>query len=307
MSLWPKGGMIALNNEFLFVYVLITMIALCVAGVVVINIVNKPTALKNEEDVDFFTKIIRNREHMLEVSMPSLSIKNYLLLCVLSPVVFIVVFWIIFPNKLLAIVMGLFMILLPDFVIRIIVETRRKKFEERYLRALKTMAAGLRAGMSIQQAVQEVMNNVFIDEGIREGFRQIDADIRVGISIDEAFSTFAEKVDNDDARDVASAIAMQVMVGGSEGKVVDSIAVNIEERMNTRRKIRSIFSATDYMIKFFDVVPFLAVILMYIALPDIMEPTLEDPLMVLLVALLMLVTVVGSIFIRKRIRITKGE
>ena len=106
---------------------------------------------------------------------------------------------------------------------------------------------------------------------------------------------------------MASAIAMQVMVGGSEGKVVDSIAVNIEERMNTRRKIRSIFSATDYMIKFFDVVPFLAVILMYIALPDIMEPTLEDPLMVLLVALLMLVTVVGSIFIRKRIRITKGE
>ena len=295
-------------NEFTFIYVFVFMIAFCIAGVVIINIVNKPTTvIEGEEDVDFFTKLIRNREHMLKVSMPSITIKTYLILSLMAPVVFGLVFWIIFPNKFFALIMAAFSILLPDFVIRIIIDSRRKKYEEKFARALKAFSSGMRAGLTVQQSVRDVTENEFIAPEIREGFRQIDADLKVGISIEEAFKAFAEKADNNDARDVASAIAMQTAVGGSEAKVVESIAQNIDARLMTKKKIRSIFASTDFMVKVMDVMPFFALILMYLILPDSIGPILNEFSSLLIMTALLVFSLFGSVVIRRKIRNAKGE
>lgn len=295
-------------SEFAFVYIFVFMIALCVAGIIIINIVNKPTTIiDGKEDLDFFTKLIRDREHMLQVSMPSVSIKSYLIMSISCPIVFGMLFWILFPNKLFALLMALFTILLPDFIIRIIVDSRRKKYEEKFVRALKAFSAGLRAGLTVQQSVKEVIDNQFIAQEIREGFRQIDADLKVGISIEDAFRAFAEKADNDDARDVASAIAMQTDVGGSEARVVESIAQNIDARLVTKKKIRAIFSSTDFLIDAMDVIPFVAIMLMYILFPDTMSSIVDDLLSLILVICLLVFSLVGSVIIRKKVKLAKGE
>jgi tight adherence protein B len=212
-----------------------------------------------------------------------------------------------FDNKIFALVMAAFTILLPDFIIRLIIDMRKKRYEEKYVRALKSFSAGMKAGLSIQQAIKEVMNNQFVAPEIREGFRQIDADIRVGISIEDAFDSFAEKADNDDARDVASAISLQTAVGGSEAKVVESIAQNIEDRLVTKKKIRSIFSSTDFMVNAFDIMPFLAIAFMYIGLPDLIEPVLKEPVSFIILIACLLLSLVGSVVIRKKIKNAKGE
>ena len=100
---------------------------------------------------------------------------------------------------------------------------------------------------------------------------------------------------------------MQASVGGSEAKVVESIAQNIEDRLVTKKKIRSIFSSTDFMITAFDVFPFIAVIFIYLALPDLVEPILENITSLMIVVALLLFTIIGSVIIRKKISSAKGE
>ncbi len=293
-------------GEFSFIYLLMIGIALCIAFVFILRIMEDKNAL-NESDKDSITEFIESRRQLLETNMPKLTIRTYLMLTCLSPVVFGIAFWLIFPNKIFATFLAVFGAVLPDFVIRTIIDMRKKKYEEKYVRALKSFSSGMKAGLSIQQSIREVMVNPFVAEEIREGFRQIDADLRVGISIEDAFDSFAEKADNDDARDVASAISMQSAVGGSEAKVIESIAVNIEDRLMTKKKIRSIFASTDFMMKLFDILPFVAVIVMYVGLPDLVGPVIEDIGAMLIVVFMLIFSLVGSIVIRKTIQRAKGE
>ena len=294
-------------SEFAFIYVFLIFFAICVAAIAIINITDKKSALEDQNELDFFTRLYKEKDEMLRINMPNVSIKTYMILTIASPFVAGVLFWALLPNKLFASLLALFCVLLPDFIIRMIIDNKRKRYEERYVRALKSLASALKAGMSIQQAIQDVSNNIFISDDLREAFRQIDSDIRVGISIQDAFKSFAEKADNDDARDVACAITMQSAIGGSEGKVIESISKNIEDRLMTRKKIRSIFAATDYMVKILDIAPFLIVLLICLGMPDYVTPILDNPLHMIIVLLVLAFTVFGSIQIRKKISKSKGE
>ena len=294
-------------TEFAFIYVFLIFFAICISAVIIINITDKKSAFIDLNDLDFFTKLYKTKDEMLRLNMPNISIKTYMALSIACPFVFGILLWALLPSKLFASLLALFSIFLPDFIIRIIIENKKRRYEERYVRALKAFASALKAGMSIQQAIQDVTNNIFISDDLREAFRQIDSDIRVGISIQDAFKSFAEKADNDDARDVACAITMQSAIGGSEGKVIESISKNIEDRLMTRKKIRSIFAATDYMVKILDIAPFLIVVLICLGMPDYVAPILENPLHMLVVLGILGFTVYGSISIRKKISRSKGE
>ena len=293
-------------REFAFIYVFFLAFALCIAALLIVHVREEKTLIIRQEP-DFFEVFYTRKKQMLETSLPGLSIQGYLILLGASPVVCGGIFWMLFPDKTFAPFMGAFCVFLPDFVIRLIVETRRKRYEERYVRALKAFASSLRSGMSVQQAVQDVSRNPFIAPEICEGFRQIDADIRVGISIERAFEIFAQKADNNDARDVAAAIAMQAEVGGSEAKVIDAIALNIEDRLVTRKRIRAVFAGTDFMVNALDVIPFLVVVMMYIGMPSYMEPVFADPGMLVVFIGTLIFTLVGSVSIRRKLRRAKGE
>ena len=294
-------------SEFAFIYVFLVFFAICIAAIAIINITEKKSAFVDQNDLDFFTKLYKEKDEMLRLNMPNVSIKTYITLSVASPFIIGIFLWLLLPNKLFASLIAMFSIFLPDFIIHILVENKRRKYEEKYVRALKAFASALKAGMSIQQAIQDVSNNVFISDDLRESFRQLDADIRVGISIQDAFTSFAEKADNDDARDVACAISMQAAIGGSEGKVIESISKNIEDRLMTRKKIRSIFAATDVMVKVLDVAPFLTLLLVCVGMPAYVEPILNNPVHMIVIIGVLVFTLYGTYKIRRKIRASKGE
>lgn len=294
-------------TEFGFIYVFLIIFALCVAAIFVIKIQDDKSAFIDQNDQDFFTKLYKSKDEMLRVNMPNISIKTYIIMSLACPFLIGFLLWMLLPNKLFASLLAMFSILLPDFVIRLIIESKKRRYEERYVRALKAFSSALKAGMSIQQAIKDVSNNIFISNDLREAFRQMEADIRVGISIQDAFKSFAERADNDDARDVACAITMQSAIGGSEGKVIESISKNIEDRLMTRKRIRSIFAATDYTVKVLDIAPFVIMVIICIGMPDYVAPILDNPLHMLIVLGILGFTVYGSYQIRKKIRRSKGE
>lgn len=292
-------------NEFSYIYIFFMLFFLSIAIAIIIYIRDSRKALVQDED--WLSVFIKKKEQQLRTFLPALTIKAYLFLSLLCPVVFTAFFWILMPNKTLASVIGLCTVMLPDFIVQIVIDRRRKRYEENYVRALKALAASLRSGMSIQQSVKELIENPFISNDIREGFRQIDSDITVGISVEEAFHAFAEKADNNDARDIASAISMQNMVGGSEGKTISNIAVNIEERLMTRKKIAAMFSGTDFMIRALQIAPFLVLVMIFLFAPEYYQPVMESDIGTIILIITIAYTVLGSLYLKKQIQVAKGE
>lgn len=233
------------------------------------------------------------------------SFKNYVLLMIGIPLLIGVVFWLFTANLTMSVILALFGLAAPEVYIRVTAKKQQRLFDERYARALRAMASALRSNQTIQQAVDEVGQNVFIHESIREGFRQISSDLRVGLPVKEAFERFAEQSGSKDAKDVASAIAMQNEVGGNEAQIISSVSQNISERIMVRKEIKSLFADTSVMILVMDIMPVIVLIGLYFGAPQYITPYFESPLMTMLFVGLIAVTMVGSVIIRRMARSAK--
>ena len=129
----------------------------------------------------------------------------------------------------------------------------------------------------------------------------IDADLKLGSSVRQAFQNFADRVSIPDAQDVAIAIAMQDEVGGQEAKVIESIAKNISDRIMLRKEIKSMFAGSSATIVSMDIIPFAVVILIYILAPSYLSPFFTDSLMMMVFIALLIFMGIGSIVIHKNV------
>ena len=71
-------------SEFAFIYVFLIFFALCVAAIAIIHVAENKSAFEDQNDMDFFTKLYNEKEEMLRLNMPNISIKTYLALSVAS-------------------------------------------------------------------------------------------------------------------------------------------------------------------------------------------------------------------------------
>ena len=289
--------------EFLPIYVGITLAIFAIAYLVIINIRTKYTYNK---EPDLLEKIIDKKKRELNSNIGGMSFNLYVALMILIPIIVTTAVWIFIKRPTTALILGLISAGTPEVIIRLSKTRQKQNFEERYARALKALSSSLESGLSIQQAVEELINNAFIHDSIRRGFSQIDADIKIGLSVPQAFKKFAEETKSEDAEDVASAIAMQSKVGGSEAKVIANIANNINDRIMMRKEIKTLFTDVTLLVKAMDILPYLVIGGLYLFAPSLITPFFESPTRILLFIGIILWMVVGSFFIHTKLNAAKG-
>lgn len=127
------------------------------------------------------------------------------------------------------------------------------------------------------------------------------------VPVSEAFQRMADDCGNEDAQDVALAIAVQDTVGGHEADVVLSIAKNIEERIMMRREIKSIFAATSAMVWMFDFIAPGTILYFCITSPSYIDTYFQDSIHILMFVIILCMPFVGSIINHKTLkRVQKG-
>lgn len=290
-------------NEYIPIITLITLSFLCIAVAVIVAIRSKKNLLVKEKDmIDDFTE---KKKRKLGDAVGGMSFKLYMILLVGLPILVGGVAFIFMENKAIALLLGLTMIFVPEAISKFMSAGQKVKYEERYARALRVLSSCMRSQMTIQQAVDDVCQNPFVHDTVKDGFKQISADLQIGIKVDEAFKRMADDSGSIDAKDVASAIAMQSMVGGTDGQVIETLADNIAQRISLRKEIKSIFAQTEVMVTFMDFAPFIVILLMYFGAPQFMAPYFESWWMTLIFFGLIAFTVLGSFIIRLSLKNAK--
>lgn len=104
--------------------------------------------------------------------------------------------------------------------------------------AVRSIAAGLRAGLSVQQAI-----SFAAEEGeppLSEELRRVIDAVELGTGLDETLARWASNVGTDDARLVVGVLQLHRKSGGDLPRVLDQVAQTLRERTSAAQEVRAL-------------------------------------------------------------------
>lgn len=291
------------NIFFIILFAVLAIIFVFIA--VIINVRSRQSIITKTREPDFIDDFIQKKSEQLKKIPGTISIRIYMILLVGSPIVVGTLSWFLLSTVWLSVILAAVSVFIPEIIIRMSKNAQKKHFEERYSRALRQLSSSLRAGMTLQQAVEDLCACPFIHYEIRKEFKKINSDIKMGISVPEAFDAMADRLPTDDVKDVASAIRMQSLVGGSEAESIEMISNNISSRLMLRKEIKTLFAGVKMTILGMDIMPMLIVVVLYLMSPTYFEPMLKTFMGKAVFVGCVLIMLIGSFIVRKFTKIEK--
>ena len=226
---------------------------------------------------------------------------NFLMLCVVSAMVFGVMF---------ALAGGAFVFggagaLLGFFVPYAYASHQRSKrfqrFEEKFPEAIDTLARAVRAGHAFTTALEMIANEV--SEPVAGEFRQLYEEQKFGLPVRDALLNLADRIPLVDVKFFVTAVMLQRETGGNLAEILDNLSYVIRERFKILRQVRVHTAQGRLTMMLLMAMPPTIVVIMLTLNPGFIQPLFSDPIgHVLIVAGITLQTM-GYFFIRKIIRI----
>jgi len=115
---------------------------------------------------------------------------------------------------------------------------RRARFADQLDDTLTFLAGGLRSGHSLLRVLDAVSREA--DAPSSEEFARVVNETRVGRDLTDALEATAQRMQNEDFKWVAQAIAINREVGGTLSEVFDQVGRTIRERNQIRRQVQSL-------------------------------------------------------------------
>jgi tight adherence protein B len=140
-------------------------------------------------------------------------------------------------------------------------------------------------------------------EPSRTEFRRVIADEQLGVPLDEAIETVAERMDSKDLRQVGLVAALQHETGGNTAEVLDRVADTVRERFELRRLVSTLTAQGRMSRWILTGLPVFLLVIISVLNPDYISPLYSHAggRVLLLVAAVMVTA--GSLVIRKIITI----
>ena len=178
---------------------------------------------------------------------------------------------------------------------------RRDAFAEQLPDNLQVLASALRAGHSLVGALSVVVDDA--PDPARAEFRRVVTDEQLGVPLEDALDTAAQRMANRDLEQVALVAALQRQTGGNSAEVLDRVTETIRDRAELRRLVKTL-TAQGRMSRW--IVSFLPVVLL-VAITAI-NPHYIEPLyarsggrVLLMIAAVMVIA--GSLVIKRIVNI----
>jgi len=188
------------------------------------------------------------------------------------------------PNVTIVVIAFLFGFFVADIIWYTKYNLRNKRVNNDLLRVVITMNNALKSGSSIIQAI-EIINKEF-NGPIKEEFSKILLDIKYGLSIENAFERFANRVKSKDVRYIASAIGVGDKTGGNVINVFSGIQKYISNKRKIENEYNSITAGSFFMYRFLTVIPIIFIISIFILSPDYFRPLFTNFIGILSLTLL---------------------
>jgi tight adherence protein B len=164
----------------------------------------------------------------------------------------------------------------PMVWLRFRIGQRRKAFEQGLPEALDRVTGALRAGYGLEYGFDLVAR-----EGAppcSEEFGQILQELNLGGDLEEALARLILRIDSEDARLLATAVAVQRRTGGNLVEVLGQMAQMLRERERLRRDVQVLTTAPRVSGYVVALLPLLTVVVMYFTSRYYIDTLLSEPI-----------------------------
>ncbi len=285
--------------EFLYLYILIGIGFGSLFFVLALKILDRRNALLRAED-SVLDKWINEKEYEIERSGTGITLEQYFLMSLVSPAVLCFAVYVTGVGApflfLPAMILGVFF---PKFILQIIKGREDDRYSDRFSSALNQMAASLNAGLSFEQAIDAVISSELVHRQVRDDFRHLSADIKLGVPVTKAFYSYADRTQNEDVYDVATAVSIMLEIGRDEGTGIRQIQKNIEDRMLYRKKRKAALAESKALVYAADIIPVIVVITMVLGTPDIINAYMASSGMTVLFIGILVWVMIGSVVVHR--------
>ncbi|MGH1415030.1 MAG: type II secretion system F family protein [Pelagimonas sp.] len=152
---------------------------------------------------------------------------------------------------------------------------RLSMIEEQLPDAVELMVRSLRVGHPFSSAITIVSKE--IKDPLATEFGVIADEATYGRDVGEALKHMAERLDMQDLRFLAVAVAIQQQAGGNLAEILEGLAKVIRARFRLFRRVKAITAEAQWSGKFLSGFPVGALIFIQVAKPDYYDEVLDHP------------------------------
>ena len=199
-------------------------------------------------------------------------------------------------NVLIGLLIAALVPIITKVVLRRRGNKRRTAFGDQLDESLQMIASALRAGHSLARALDTASREA--PAPTSEEFARIVNENRIGRDIVDAMNTTADRMDSQDFRWVAEAVAVQRDTGGNLNEVLDKVGATIRERNHILREVQTLSAEGRMSAVILMVLPIFVALGMTATNPGYMAPLFDGMTGVVILGGAAVLFAVGGLWMR---------
>jgi tight adherence protein B len=176
-------------------------------------------------------------EKLRRLRVPTRKLRAYLLAWLVAIGFTFAGFWFVLGNLVFAVLISVFLLAFPWYLVRRMAERRREQIEDQLADAMVTMANAVRAGLSLAQSLEILAAQC--PKPIHAEFHQIVAEYKLGKTLERTLSEAKERLKSENFALFAAALMASHESGGRLNETVERIAQSVLELQRIERKVMS--------------------------------------------------------------------
>lgn len=148
------------------------------------------------------------------------------------------------------------------------------KFQEIFPEALDLIVRSVRAGLPVSEAIKMIGTEVA--EPVGEAFREVAANLGIGMSLDESLALLQKKAPIAEVKFFAISLTIQQETGGNLAEILANLATIMRKRVQIGKKIRALSSEAKASAYIIGSLPFVVGLAIYALNRDYIEILIYD-------------------------------
>lgn len=200
-------------------------------------------------------------------------------------------------HSLIAAPLAIFVPFATYMAIRMMADRQRRLFSEQLPDNLQVIASAMRAGQTFVGALQSVVEDA--PEPSNRELKRAVTDEALGIPLTDALGQVTERMKSPDFQHVAIVASLQRDTGGNTAEVVDLVADTIRSRIEIRRMVRGLTAQGRLAGLILSMLPVGLLLIISVVNPGYTHPLFHTTIGLVALGVALVLTVVGSIVIRR--------
>lgn len=230
-----------------------------------------------------------------------LKAEEFITVSIISSLIVMALFSLIFRN----IFVGIPFLLLGWMIPMMFIKNKKRKrvvaISGQLADAIVLIANSLKAGYSFLQAVEMVSREMV--PPISEEFHQLQKEINLGYTTEQALENLANRVESDDLGLVITAVLIQRQAGGNLAEILDNISGTIRDRIKIKGEIKTLTAQGRISGAIISMVPIGLAIILQLTNPEYMGLLFNNKIGWCILGIAVVMQLVGIYSINKIIKI----